>query len=58
MRTQIYTTYAEATDMTFIMQDTYSAIGDVISVECVGWYFGEPDEFATKMYIGNLKVEL
>ncbi len=58
MRTQIYTTYAKGTDMTFIMLDTYDKFGGVTSVECVGWYFGEPDEFATKMYIGKLKVEL
>lgn len=57
MRTQTYTTYAKETDMTFIMQDTYDISGDVISVECVGWYFGQPDECATKMYIGKIKAE-
>ena len=57
MKTEIYTTYAEKADMTFIMCDTFDKVGEVVSVECIGWYFGKPDETATKMYKGKLKAE-
>ena len=47
----IYTVYAQNDDMTFIMKQTDN------SLECVGWYFGKPDEEATKQYVGNLVAE-
>lgn len=48
----IYTVYSAEGDMTFIMRD------DEKSIECVGWYFGEPDADATHDYIGSLKAEI
>lgn len=57
MEKHIYTAYAEANDMTFIMVDTLDKSGDLISTECVGWYFGEPKEDATKAFYGELKAE-
>lgn len=56
MEKHIYTAYAEANDMTFIMVDTLDKSGNPISTECVGWYFGEPSEDATKSYCGALKA--
>lgn len=54
----IYTTYAPDTDMTFILQDIMEEVdGDIQSTECVGFYFGEPDDEATKEFIGKLKAE-
>lgn len=51
-----YTTYAPSTDMTFIMKETYKG-EDVIKRECVGWYYGAPDEGATESNIGRLTAE-
>lgn len=53
----IYTVYSSGSDMTFIMQDTLQKdTQDIISIEVIGFYFGEPDEELTKQYIGNLKA--
>jgi hypothetical protein len=52
----IYTVYAKNHDMTFIMEDTYHN-GEVITTECVGWYWGEPNDEATQEFIGKLKAE-
>lgn len=52
----IYTTYAPETDMTFILCDTIED-GDVKSIECIGWYFGTPDDANTAMFMGSLKAE-
>ena len=51
-----YTVYADHHDMTFIMEDTYVG-NEVASTECVGWYWGEPNEEATQTFIGKLKAE-
>lgn len=56
MNKHIYTVYAKQDDMTFIMEEHDEGIGPV-SIECVGWYFGEPDEDATESFIGKLKAE-
>lgn len=47
----ITTVYAEKDDMTFIIKETDN------STEVVGFYWGEPDEEATKNFIGKLKAE-
>lgn len=49
--------YSPYGDMTFIMEDTYDEDGEPVSTECVGWYYGEPDEKSTKVFIGKLKAE-
>lgn len=41
-----YTVYAEANDMTFIMERTETARKVVERV--VGWYYGEPDDELTE----------
>lgn len=43
----IYTVYAERDDITFIMKD-----GDD-GLKVIGFYFGEPDEEATKQFAGD-----
>ena len=48
----IYTVYAEKDDMTFIIEEE----GNEITVK--GFYFGEPDEEATKKYYGGLTAIL
>ena len=47
----IYTVYAQNDDMTFIMKQTDGKL------ECVGWYFGDPDEELTEQYVGKLAAE-
>ena len=54
---EICTTYAPDTDMTFILQEISDENGGNISTECVGWYYGRPDEDLTTEYIGKLKAE-
>ncbi len=48
----IYTVYSSESDMTFIMEETTSDKTKKISV--VGFYYGEPDEEATKDFTGSL----
>jgi hypothetical protein len=57
MRKEIYTTYAPAADMTFIMEDTFNADNECTGTECVGWYYGEPTDDNTEYYKGKLKAE-
>lgn len=45
---KIYTAYSPETDMTFILEDTERF------TKVVGFYYGEPDEEATKIYYGKL----
>ena len=53
--TEIITTYAPDTDMTFILRESYSG-EELVSTEVVGFYYGEPDDNLTQYYIGNLKA--
>ena len=56
MRINIYTVYSEEADMIFIMKDTLEG-KSIISIEVVGFYWGEPNKEATQGYYGSLKVE-
>lgn len=57
MKIEIDTAYAPADDITFIMEYRYQENGeDFASIECVGWYAGEPNEESTKLYYGDLKA--
>lgn len=51
----IYTVYANNSDMTFIIRDILID-NEPISTEVVGFYFGEPDEEATTYFIGKTKA--
>lgn len=53
----IYDVYSREGDMTFIMEDTFDADGEILSTECVGWYHGEPDDESTAYFNGKLKAE-
>ena len=57
MDQELYTAYAPANDMTFIMVDTFDEDGAPMATECIGWYFGEPNEEATNAFAGQLKAE-
>jgi len=57
MRKEIESHYAPYADMTYIVE--YTMRGDeVLKVEVVGFYFGKPDEDATKQYKGKLVAEM
>jgi len=49
--------YAPADDMTFIRRDVETRDGELVSMEVVGFYSGEPDAEATKTFMGKLKAE-
>ena len=54
----IFTVYCESTDMTIIFEEVEVILtGDIISTEGKGFYYGEPDEDATKGFYGRLKAE-
>lgn len=54
----IYPVYAEASEITFIMQDIIQKDTEkLISTEVIGFYYGCPDIETMKSYIGELKAE-
>lgn len=53
---EIYTAFAPHNDITFIMEDTYDESGEIVTTECVGWYYGEPNDEATQTFIGKVKA--
>lgn len=55
--TEIKTEYSASGDMTFILKEITSADGEPISTEVVGFYYGAPNAFDTRNYIGHLKAE-
>jgi len=55
---EINTSYCASSDMTFITETTFDWSGDPVSVEVVGFYFGEPDADSTLKYKGSLKARL
>lgn len=57
MKKELYSVYAHAADITFVMEDTTDESGEFISTECVGFYYGEPTEEDTKFFKGKLKAE-
>lgn len=56
MKKELYAVYAESADMTFVMEETYTEKGELISTECVGFYYGEPTEKDTQFFKGKLKA--
>lgn len=57
MNEYIIVEYCISGDKTFIMKETEDDHGNPVSTECVGWYYGTPNEKDTKNYIGKLKAE-
>ena len=54
--TEIITTYAPDTDITFILREEYEG-EEPVSTEVIGFYYGMPEVNLTNEYIGNLKAE-
>lgn len=55
MKKELYGVYAQHWDITFVMEDTFNEKGDIISTECVGWYYGEPTDKDNETFKGQLK---
>ena len=55
MKKEKYTTYAPSADITFIMVDIWDG-ADIVSRECIGWYYGEPNEWDNVIFSGQLKA--
>lgn len=53
----VYNIYSSEGDMTFIMKDTYDEDGELLSTECIGWYYGEPTAEDNITFAGKLKAE-
>lgn len=50
-----YGVYQHNYDITFIMVDTFKD-EEIISSECVGWYFGEPSDECNETFTNKLKA--
>jgi hypothetical protein len=50
-----YGIYQESYDMTFIIVDTWED-DEIVSTECVGWYFGAPNEEDNEYFTDKLKA--
>lgn len=58
MKSIIETAYSVENDMTFIMEWKYRTLPEEIeSCECIGFYFGKPNEKDTEIYKHKLKAE-
>ena len=55
MKKELFSVYAPNHDMTFIMEETTDR-GELISTECVGFYYGEPTQEDTQYFKGKLKA--
>lgn len=56
-REEVWTSYSDKSDITTFFVSTYDG-DDVLSVEVVGFYFGEPNDEDTERYRGQLKAIL
>lgn len=50
-----YGIYQNEYDITFIMVDTWED-DEIISTECMGWYYGRPNEEDNAHFMGKLKA--
>ena len=53
---EIYTPYAAADDLTFIMETELDESGEYVSEKCIGWYDGAPNDENTTKYINRLMI--
>ncbi len=56
MKKQIWGAYSSMADMTFVLEETFNEKGDLISTECVGFYYGEPTDGDNQYFKGKLKA--
>lgn len=55
--TNVYTAYSKEVDMTTIFREvTRRSNNTLVSTEVIGFYFGEPNEEDTAIFMGSLKA--
>lgn len=54
MRREVYGIYQKEYDLTFVMEEKFTDSGEPYTLEVKGFYYGEPDEEATKTFYGDL----
>jgi hypothetical protein len=54
---EIYGIYAKSHDITFVMKECFDDTGEPLSLEVIGFYYGEPNERDNKMFSGDLKAD-
>ena len=56
MRTEIYGIYQRNYDITFVMEEKFTNDDEPVSLEVVGFYYGEPDDELNKEFYGKTKA--
>jgi hypothetical protein len=54
---EVYGIYAKSHDITFVMKECFDDTGEPLSLEVVGFYYGEPNERDNKLFSGDLKAD-
>ena len=57
MKTEIYGMYCKDYDMTFVIEDRYSADGQKLSTKVVGLYHGEPEDRLSLKFYGKTEID-
>ena len=57
LSSRTYPVYSSDADITFVMREEFdTCTEEVITLEVVGFYHGEPDPVSTKEFIGRRKA--
>jgi hypothetical protein len=54
MESKVYGVYAPEHDLTFVMEEKFTDSGEPYTLEVKGFYYGAPDDEATKIFYGDL----
>ena len=54
---EIYGIYAKSHDITFVMKECFDDTGEPLSLEVIGFYYGEPNERDNKLFSNDLKAD-
>ena len=57
MKSEIYAIYVKEHDISFIMEEISDDRGLLMTLEVVGFYYGEPDDKLNALYKGSTKAE-
>lgn len=54
---KIYGIYSKEHDITFVMKEVFDSVGEPLSLEVVGFYYGEPNDRDNRLFCGDRKAE-
>ena len=54
---EIYGIYAKSHDITFVMKECFDDTGEPLSLEVIGFYYGEPNERDNLLFSNDLKAD-